>query len=99
MRTGPVFIGLQKTRLLDPTINFYGTNDHPGDYRGSGCTACHVVYANDRSPVHSGVWAQYGNRGKTATTASIRCWTDHQQHDAAGTLNPPQLAISCSRCR
>ena len=26
-----------------------GTNDHPGDYRSSGCTACHVVYANDRS--------------------------------------------------
>ena len=25
-----------------------GTNDQPGDYRASGCTACHVVYANDR---------------------------------------------------
>jgi hypothetical protein len=68
VRTDPVLIGLQKTRLLDPTLNFYGTNDHPGDYRGSGCTACHVVYANDRSPVHSGVWAKYGNEGKTATT-------------------------------
>ena len=53
-RTDPVFVGLQKTRLLDPTLNFLGTNDHPGDYRSSGCTACHVVYANDRSPVHSG---------------------------------------------
>ena len=21
---------------------------HPGDYRHSGCTACHVIYANDR---------------------------------------------------
>ena len=47
-RTDPVFIGLQKTRLLDPTLNFLGTNDHPGDYRSSGCTACHVIYANDR---------------------------------------------------
>src|SRR5262249_55238010 len=28
-RTDPVFIGLQKTRLLDPTLNFLGTNDHP----------------------------------------------------------------------
>jgi len=68
VRTDPVSIGLQKTRLLDPTLSFAGTNDHPGDYRGSGCTACHVVYANDRSPVHSGVWAQYGNRGLTAST-------------------------------
>src|SRR5690606_35007555 len=53
-RTDPVFISLQKTRLLDPTLNFLGTNDHPGDYRSSGCSACHVLYANDRSPVHSG---------------------------------------------
>ncbi len=62
-RTDPVFIGLQKTRLLDPTLNFLGTNDHPGDYRSSGCTACHVLYANDRSPVNSGTLAKYGNRG------------------------------------
>ncbi|WP_435017365.1 hypothetical protein TA3x_004971 [Tundrisphaera sp. TA3] len=62
-RTDPVLIGLQKTRLLDPTLNFMGTNDHPGDYRSSGCTACHVVYANDRSPVHSGPYAKYGNMG------------------------------------
>ena len=47
-----------KTRLLDPTLNFLGTNDHPGDYRSSGCTACHVIYANDRSPVHSGPYAE-----------------------------------------
>ena len=62
-RTDPVFIGLQKTRLFDPTLNFLGTNDHPGDYRSSGCSACHVIYANDRSPVHSGPYAAYGNRG------------------------------------
>lgn len=62
-RTDPVFIGLQKTRLLDPTLNFLGTNDHPGDYRSSGCTACHMVYANDSSPVNSGPFAKYGNRG------------------------------------
>ena len=54
-RTDPVFLGLQKTRLLDPLLHFPGTNDQPGDYRNSGCTACHVVYANDNSPEHSGV--------------------------------------------
>ena len=62
-RTDPVFVSLTKTRLLDPTLNFLGTNDHPGDYRSSGCTGCHVVYANDRSPVHSGPYAAFGNRG------------------------------------
>lgn len=64
-RTDPVFIGLQKTRLLDPTLNFLGTNDQPGDYRSSGCTACHMIYANDRSPVHSGPYSVYGNRGQS----------------------------------
>jgi hypothetical protein len=63
LRTDPVFLGLQKTRLLDPILSLPGTNDHPGDYRGSGCTACHVIYANDRDPLHSGVYAQFGNSG------------------------------------
>ena len=67
-RTDPVFIGLQKTRLLDPTLNFMGTNDHAGDFRSSGCAACHMVYANDRSPVHSGPFAKYGNQGLAAAT-------------------------------
>ncbi len=62
-RTDPVLVSANKTRLFDPTLNFLGTNDQPGDYRSSGCTACHVIYANDRSPVHSGPYAQYGNRG------------------------------------
>ena len=66
-RTDPVFIGLQKTRLLDPTLNFLGTNDHPGDYRSSGCTSCHMIYANDRSAINSGPFAKYGNRGTVAT--------------------------------
>ena len=62
-RTDPVFVSLQKTRLFDPTLNFLGTNDHPGDYRSSGCSGCHVVYANDRSLVNSGPYSIYGNRG------------------------------------
>ena len=67
LRTDPVIIGAQKTRLSDPLLSFPGTNDQPGDYRGSGCTACHVIYANDRSPVHSGPYARYGHEGKSAT--------------------------------
>ncbi len=67
LSTDPVFLGLQKTRLLDPLLSFPGTNDHPGDYRQSGCTACHVVYANDRDPKHSGPYAKYGNEGLTVT--------------------------------
>ncbi len=64
-RTDPVFVGLQKTRLFDPTLNFLGTNDHAGDYRSSGCTACHVIYANDRSPVNSGPYAVFGHAGQS----------------------------------
>ncbi len=67
-RTDPVFVGLQKTRLFDPTLNFLGTNDHPGDFRSSGCTGCHVIYANDRSPVTSGPYATYGHQGLSAQT-------------------------------
>ncbi len=66
-RTDPVFLSLHKTRLLDPGLWFLGTNDHPGDYRSSGCTGCHVIYANDRDLVHSAAYAQYGNEGKSAT--------------------------------
>ncbi len=66
-RTDPVYLGLQKTRLLDPTLNFLGTNDHPGDFRSSGCTACHVIYANDRDPSHSAFYAQAGNAGRSQT--------------------------------
>ena len=67
LRTDPVFLGLQKTRLIDPMLSFLGTNDQPGDYRSSGCTACHVVYANDRDAFHSGPYAQFGHDGATET--------------------------------
>ena len=65
LRTDPVFLGLQKTRLLDPLLSLPGTNDEPGDYRASGCSGCHVVYANDRSPEHAGPYAQYGHLGES----------------------------------
>ena len=67
LRTDPVFLGLQKTRLVDPVLSMPGTNDHPGDYRSSGCSACHVIYANDRDPAHSGPYAQYGHSGFSAS--------------------------------
>jgi len=67
LRTDPTVLGLQKTRLLDPLLSFPGTNDQPGDYRASGCTACHVTYANDRSREHSGPDAECGNTGRAVT--------------------------------
>ncbi len=70
-RTDPVFQGLQKTRLLDPLLSFLGTNDQPGDYRSSGCTACHVVYANDRDPFHSGPYAKFGHSGQSQTSDPV----------------------------
>jgi len=35
LRTDPTFLGLQKTRLLDPLLSFPGTNEQPGDYRAT----------------------------------------------------------------
>jgi hypothetical protein len=66
LRTDPVFLGLQKTRLVDPVMSLPGTNDHPGDYRASGCSSCHVIYANDRDPAHSGTYAAFGHSGNSA---------------------------------
>jgi hypothetical protein len=65
-RVDPVILGAHKVRLNDPVMSFMGTNNAPGDYRNSGCAACHVVYANDRSYYNSGPYAKYGNRGYTA---------------------------------
>ncbi len=62
-RIDPVVLNLQKTRLHDPLLGFMGSNDHPGDYRSSGCSACHVVYANDRSRSNSDWWSKYGHQG------------------------------------
>ncbi|MBM3505295.1 MAG: hypothetical protein FJX65_15650 [Alphaproteobacteria bacterium] len=67
LRIAVPVINIHKTRLNDPFLWFLGTNDQPGDYRSSGCSGCHVVYANDRDPRHSGPWAKYGHEGKTAT--------------------------------
>ena len=67
LRVAIPILNIHKTRLNDPFMWFMGTNDQPGDYRQSGCAACHVVYANDREPRHSLSWAKYGRDGQTAT--------------------------------
>jgi hypothetical protein len=56
-------INIHKSRLNDPNMWFMGTSDQPGDFRNSGCTACHVPYANDRDPRHSGPYAAAGHMG------------------------------------
>jgi hypothetical protein len=94
LRTDPVFLGLQKTRLLDPVLSLPGTNDHAGDYRSSGCSACHVIYANDRDPAHSGSYAQYGHRGFSASVdPTIR--KDEPGHPIKHTFT---RAIPSSQC-
>ncbi len=65
LRVSIPVLNVHKTRLNDPFTWFMGTNDQPGDYRHSGCASCHVVYANDREPRHSLVYAQYGRDGQS----------------------------------
>jgi hypothetical protein len=60
-------LNLAKTRLNDPHLWFLGTNDQPGDYRSSGSSGRHVIYANDRDQSHSGRYARFGHEGWTAT--------------------------------
>jgi hypothetical protein len=67
LRVAIPVLNIHKTRLNDPFMWFMGTNDQPGDYRHSGCAACHVVYANDREPRHSLTYAQYGRDGQSVT--------------------------------
>ncbi|MCI0871864.1 MAG: hypothetical protein J4O07_08615 [Chloroflexi bacterium] len=64
-------INLHKTRLNDPLSWFMGTNDQPGDYRSSGCASCHVVYANDRDPRHSGPYATFGRDGESISNDPV----------------------------
>ena len=64
-------LNVHKTRLNDPHMWFLGTNDQPGDYRSSGCAGCHVVYANDRDPLHSGPYASAGNTGQSRSVDPV----------------------------
>ncbi|HEV8588100.1 MAG TPA: hypothetical protein VGQ72_04445 [Pyrinomonadaceae bacterium] len=96
-RTDPVYLGLQKTRLLDPTLNFLGTNDHPGDYRSSGCTACHVIYANDRDPKHSAFYNSAGNLG-TSQSADVSIPKNESGHPIKHQLTSRIPTSQCMIC-
>ncbi len=87
-------LNIHKTRLNDPLAWFLGTNDQPGDYRSSGCSACHVVYANDRDPKHSGPYARYGHGGTTATRDPV-IPRDRKGHPLAHAFS---RAIPTSQC-
>jgi hypothetical protein len=71
LRVAIPVLNIHKTRLNDPFMWFMGTNDQPGDYRHSGCSGCHVPYANDREPRHSLVWAKFGRDGQSATADPV----------------------------
>jgi hypothetical protein len=58
-----VYLTLLKTRLNDPGLWLQGPNDIGGDFRQSGCAACHVPYASDREPANAAHLAEYGNKG------------------------------------
>jgi hypothetical protein len=96
-RTDPVLLGAQKTRLLDPMMSLLGTNDHPGDFRSSGCSACHVVYANDRARTNSGPYAEFGNRGTTQTKDPVipKDRSGHPLKHAFTRAIPTSQCITC----
>lgn len=90
-------INITKTRLNDPMTWFVGTNDQPGDYRHSGCASCHVVYANDRDPRHSGVYAKFGHEGRTQTVDPTISKTE-SGHPLTHTLTRSVPTSQCMTC-
>jgi hypothetical protein len=82
LRVAIPVLNIHKTRLNDPYMWFMGTNDQPGDYRGSGCTGCHVIYANDREPRHSLIYAPLGRDGQTITVDHTIAEKTAPQHGA-----------------
>ena len=95
LRIAAGVLNLHKTRLNDPLLSFLGTNDNPGDYRSSGCTACHVVYANDRDPVNSGPYADIRQHGHAITAPTRPSRKDEPGHPIAHRLT---RAIPTSQC-
>src|SRR3546814_200722 len=71
LRIAIAVLNLHKTRLNDPYMWFMGTNDQPGDYRHSGCSGCHVIYANDREPRHSLTYAKFRSEEHTSELQSL----------------------------
>jgi len=90
-------INITKTRLNDPFTWFIGTNDQPGDYRHSGCASCHVVYANDRDPRHSSIYAKFGHDGRTQTVDPTISKTE-SGHPLTHTLTRSVPTSQCMIC-
>src|SRR5271154_4639099 len=65
-RIAATYLNVLKTRLNDPTLWFLGVNQIGGDYRSSGCSGCHVIYANSRDEA-SGEYAKFGNMAVSAS--------------------------------
>jgi hypothetical protein len=97
LRISSPVLNIHKTRLNDPHLSFMGTNDNPGDYRSSGCTGCHVVYANDRSNFNAGPYAVFGNRGqsKTADTTISKRESGHPIKHQFTRAIPSSQCMSC----
>jgi hypothetical protein len=90
-------INITKTRLNDPLPWFMGTNDQPGDFRHSGCASCHVVYANDRDPRHSSIYAKFGHDG-TSRTIDPTIPKDQPGHPISHTLTRSVPTSQCMIC-
>lgn len=92
LRVAIPVLNIHKTRLNDPFMWFMGTNDQPGDYRSSGCTGCHVIYANDREPRHSLIYAQYGRDGQSITVdPTIAEKTEHDHGALRGATSDKEF--------
>jgi hypothetical protein len=89
LRVAIPILNVHKTRLNDPFMWFMGTNDQPGDYRHSGCSGCHVVYANDREPRHSLTYARYGRDGQTATADPVIASLRQDRAEHGGEVHAP----------
>jgi hypothetical protein len=97
LRIAVPVINIHKTRLNDPFTWFMGTNDQPGDYRTSGCGACHSVYANDRDPKHSTIYAKYGRDG-TSMSADPTIARDEPGHPLRHEFTRAMPSAQCMNC-
>jgi hypothetical protein len=97
LRIAVPVINITKTRLNDPHMWFLGTNEQPGDYRSSGCSGCHAVYANDRDPAHSGPFAAFGNTGKSQS-ADPTIPRDEPGHPVKHTFTRSVPSSQCMVC-
>src|SRR6266566_546088 len=98
IRTDPVVLNLQKMRLHDPLLGFMGSNNHPGDYRSSGCSACHVVYANDRSPTHAGYYSKFGHQGLSFSGDQSGLRHDERGHPIRHAFTRAIPSSQCMSC-